>query len=275
MQPPKQSDGKLKLRKRYPAKLNLISFRAHDLICAMMDLASLHLLDEEADVAGPEGTVLPIYFVADCSGSMEGEPLDEVNRGLVSLLDALHSESMAASKVRFCVIGFDDETCCYIEPSDLRNLDSMPTLSPGGTTSYAAAFAELHRRLPLDVSNLKNAGYIVNRPAVFFLTDGLPNAGDRWEDFYARLTSADFKQRPNVLAFGIGDAEPATIKQIASKPEYAFVAARGVDTGRAIAEFVKALTNSVIRSGQALASGQATLPIEKPEGFISLAIDAI
>lgn len=224
-------------------------------------------------MAGPAGTVLPIYFVVDCSGSMEGAPLDEANRGLTSLLDALQSESMAAAKVRFSVIGFDDAPQCYVEPSDLRELERMPVLRPGGTTSYAAAFAELHRRIPLDVANLKNAGYIVNRPAIFFLTDGVPNRGDGWEGAYASLMSQSW--RPNVLAFGVGDADAETIKRLGSSPEYAFVAAKGVDTGHAIAEFIKALTKSVIKSGQALAGGQAALPIEKPEGFISLAVDTI
>ena len=205
---------------------------------------------------------------------MEGEPIDDVNRGLVSLLDSLQSESMAAAKVRFCVIGFDDQAYCYLEPSDLRELESMPTLSPGGTTSYAAVLSELHRRLPLDVGKLKSAGYIVNRPAVFFLTDGFPNHGDGWEAAYANLTSPGFPT-PNILAFGFGDTDAETIKRIASKPQYAFVAAKGVDTGRAITEFIKALTKSVINSGYALAGGQATLPIEKPEGFISLAVDTV
>jgi uncharacterized protein YegL len=225
-------------------------------------------------VNGPEGNILPIYFVADCSGSMEGDPINEVNRGLSSLLDSLQSESMAAARVRFCVIGFDDTPHCYVEPADLRNLESMPKLSSGGTTSYAAVLNELYRRLPLDISKLKTAGYIVNRPAVFFLTDGMPNRSDGWESAYRRLSNPGFPT-PNILGFGIGDADAETIKRIASKPQYAFIAAKGVDTGRAITEFIKALTKSVITSGRALAGGQATLPIEKPEGFISLDVDTV
>jgi uncharacterized protein YegL len=226
-------------------------------------------------MSGPEASVLPIYFVADCSGSMAGEPITEVNKGLTSLLDALQSESMAAAKVRFCIVGFNGNAQCHLEPEDLRNVESMPTLTASGSTSYAAAFRELYQRLPIDVSNLKSAGYIVNRPAVFFLSDGVPNPGDGWESVHSSLTSPDFKQRPNVLAFGIGQADAGTIMRVASKPDYAFVAAQGVDTGQAIAKFIEALTNSVITSGQALASGHAALPIEKPDGFISLAVDTI
>jgi uncharacterized protein YegL len=222
----------------------------------------------------PAGNVLPIYFVADESGSMAGD-IAELNAGLISLLDALQGEAMAAAKVRFCVVGFADDARCYLEPSDLRDLEDMPKLAARGSTSFAAAFRELRSRIPKDVDNLKTKGYLVNRPAVFLLTDGGPNPGDGWEAAHADLTSADFKQRPNILAFGIGQADAEVIKRVATRSEYAFVAAAGVDTGKAIAEFIKALTQSVISSGHALVSGNADLPVEKPEGFISLAVDTV
>lgn len=222
----------------------------------------------------PAGNVLPIYFVADESGSMARD-IHELNAGLVSLLDALQGEAMAAAKVRFCVLGFSDDARCYLEPADLRDLEDMPKLSARGSTSFAAAFRELRARIPVDIAKLKSDRYLVNRPAVFMLTDGVPNPGDGWESAYDDLVTESFLQRPNVLAFGIGQADTETIKRVATRPEYAFISAAGVDTGRAIAEFIKALTQSVISSGQALASGQADLPVEKPEGFISLAVDTV
>lgn len=222
----------------------------------------------------PSGNVLPIYFVADESGSMAND-IGELNAGLVSLLDTLQGEAMAAAKVRLCILGFADDARCYLEPADLRDLEDMPKLSARGSTSLAAAFDELRARIPLDISELKADGYLVNRPAVFMLTDGVPNQGDGWEVAHADLVGDGFKQRPNILAFGIGAADAEVIKRVATRPEYAFIAAVGVDTGRAIAEFIKALTQSVISSGQALAGGQAELPVEQPKGFINLGVDQV
>jgi len=222
----------------------------------------------------PKGNLLPIYFVADESGSMAGD-INELNSGLVSLLDALQGEAMAASKVRFCIMGFADDAACYLEPADLREVEVMPSLRARGSTSYAAAFQALRAKIPQDVAALKADSYLVNRPAVFFLTDGEPNPGDGWELALAELLDPSFGPRPNILAFGIGDANASVIRQVATKGEYAFVTARGVDTGAAIVEFIKALTQSVISSGQALASGTAELPVEKPEGFISLEVDTV
>lgn len=219
----------------------------------------------------PRGTVLPVYFVADESGSMTPN-ISELNDGLTSLQDALQKESFAASKIRFSVIGFSDSAFTHLELADLRTLEVMPTLQAAGMTSYAAAFDQLTYRLSIDVPTLKGDGFMVNRPAVFFLTDGQPNAGEDWRASRSNLLAQSF--RPNILAFGIGDADAATIKELATKDEFAMVAARGHDTGAAIATFMASLTHSMVNSGQALASAQSELVIERPEGF-SLAVDIL
>ena len=91
----------------------------------------------------------------------------------------------------------------------------------------------------------------------------------------AALTAESFRSRPNILAFGLGNANVESISRIASKPEYAFIAASGVGTGMAITQFIDALTHSVIQSGQAIGTGQSELQIEQPEGFVSLKVDTL
>lgn len=219
----------------------------------------------------PKGTVLPIYFVADESGSMAPH-IDELNNGLNGLLDSMQSESFAAAKIRFSVLGFSDTAHTHLEPSDLRTLPDMPTLAPRGQTSFKAAFEQISYRLSVDIPNLKAQGYLINRPAVFFLTDGWPSGDEDWPA--ARQALLDMRERPNILAFGIGEADPAMIMQIATSSEHALVADKKMSTAEALHSFIVNLTQSVVSSGQALAEGRAQLDLEKPEGF-SLAVDLI
>jgi uncharacterized protein YegL len=219
----------------------------------------------------PKGSILLVYFVADESGSM-GPHIDELNAGLSSLHDSLQRESFAAAKVRLSVVGFSESAFTYLEPADLRVLQGMPELTAQTMTSFVAAFDQLQYRIRVDVPNLKADGYTVHRPAVFFLTDGQPNGNEDWRAARANLLAEP--AAPNILAFGIGDADAAVIGEVATKPQFAFVAARGVDTGAAISEFLTSLTQSVINSGQALAGGSAELQFEKPEGF-ALAVDVV
>ncbi len=218
----------------------------------------------------PKGTVLPIYFVVDESGSMAPH-IDELNAGLLGLLDSLQGESFAAAKIRFSVIGFSDTAYTHLEIADLRSLPAMPTLAPRGLTSYLAAFEQIGYRISVDVPNLKAQGYLLNRPAVFFLTDGVPNDED-WRS--ARATLLSQPAAPNILSFGIGQADAAIINEIATAPQYARVASAGTDTAVALSSFIVSLTQSVISSGQSLADGRGELQLEEPEGF-TLAVDLI
>lgn len=219
----------------------------------------------------PAGKVLPVYFVADESGSMSPY-VNELNQGLASLHDALQRESFAAAMVRFSVIGFADRAHTYLEPEDLRNLATMVPLRAGGLTSYAAAFDQLTYRVSVDIPAMKSHGYIVHRPAVFFLTDGQPNPGEDWRA--ARNNLLAQPAAPNIVSFGIGDADPGIVKEVATHSDYAYVAAKATHTGEALSKFIESLTRSVISSGQAFASGQSALQVERPEGF-TLAVDIV
>jgi uncharacterized protein YegL len=219
----------------------------------------------------PKGSILLVYFVADESGSMSRN-IGELNAGLVELQDALQKQPFAAARVRFSVIGFSDTAFTHLEAADLRSTTWLPTLSAQGLTSYAAAFDELGLRIAVDIPHLKQQGFSVLRPAVFFLTDGQPNANNNWRAAQAKLLGQP--TAPNIIAFGIGDADAQIVCELATNEGYAFKAARGVDTGAALSEFLTSLTQSVISSGKAVASGNAELQFERPEGF-TLAVDVV
>ncbi|MFF4401609.1 VWA domain-containing protein [Streptomyces sp. NPDC001480] len=220
------------------------------------------------------GHLLPIYVLADESGSMT-DYIDELNDGLRSLHQALLGEPMAAAKVRFSVLGFSDDVVERVHLVDLRSANEFPRLRTRGMTSYRNAFEDLIVRIPGDVNALKREGYQVHRPAVFFLSDGLPNHHEDWQDAHRRLIDRGITLgAPNIIACGIADADAQTINQVATQPQFGFIVNKGVDVGSAIAKFCAALTQSVVRSGRSLSSPSPELVVDKPEGF-TVAIDVI
>jgi uncharacterized protein YegL len=225
-------------------------------------------------MAETSGRVLPVYVVADESRSMT-PVVHELNAGLSSLHEALLREPMAAAKVRFSVLGFSNDVIVHTALADLRAEAALPQLSTRDGTSYGAAFSVLLDRIPADVRTLKGEGFAVHRPAVFFLSDGQPTDSGQWEEVHRRLTDRELTPAaPNIIACGIGDAKAQTILTVATRPEFAFVATPGVEVGLAIAEFCAALTKSVIKSGQAVAGGDAELVVERPENF-RMALDVV
>ncbi|MEU7056798.1 hypothetical protein [Streptomyces sp. NPDC046197] len=220
------------------------------------------------------GQLLPVYVLADESGSMAGY-VGDLNEGMKSLHVALLGEPMAAAKVRFSVLGFANRVAERLILADLRSENELPRLSAGGGTNYDAAFQALLERIPQDVRTLKSQGYRVHRPAVFFLSDGQPTCGEEWRQTHRRLTDRSVTgAAPNIIAFGIGEAQAQTILSVATRQEFAFMSIPGSQLGDSIAKFFTALTKSVVESGNAMASGQPELVVEKPEGF-RLAIDEV
>ena len=220
-----------------------------------------------------KGHLLPIYVLADESASMRSYAT-ELNDGLISLYETLRSEPMIASKVRLSVLGFSDDVAVRMALADLRSHEGLPELMSRSTTNYQAAFQDLLTRIPQDIATLKSSGYLVHRPAVFFLSDGQPNE-DNWRQAHHQLSDKSVTPAaPNIIACGVGSVEANTILDVATRQEFAFVSVAGADIGKSISQFFIALTASVVQSGRSLASANPELVVEKPEGF-TMAIDVV
>ena len=218
------------------------------------------------------GQVLPMYFVGDESHSMAGDPIAAVNQGLIDLRDEVAKHPLIGKKVRFGIITFAESAQTRLELSELSEDIVLPTLAPRGRgTSYASALEALRQTIPADVALLKSNGYQVHRPSVFFLSDGLPTEkAEKWQARLTDLKDPSFRERPNILAFGVGDADPEVIGQLASSPRYGFMMASGASTAGAIAEFAASMLNSMVASAERLDRGDHTIEFEKPEGFVQL-----
>ncbi|WKX69537.1 VWA domain-containing protein [Streptomyces sp. XD-27] len=225
-------------------------------------------------MAETKGILLPAYVLADESGSM-GPYREALSDGLVSLCEGLRAEPMIAAKLRLSVLGFSDDVQVRLAVSDMRTETSLPQVTIRGLTNYGAVFDDLLDRIPVDVQGLRGEGYKVHRPVVFFLSDGQPTDGDGWRLSHATLIDkARTPVAPNIIACGIGDAEARTMVEVATRPEFAFIAKAGTDIGRAISEFFHALTTSLVASGHALNSASPQLVVNRPDQF-TMAIDEV
>jgi uncharacterized protein YegL len=223
------------------------------------------------------GSLLPIYVLVDESYSMRNY-VDQLNDGMASLYDGVRADPLTAAKIRLSVLGFSSDVTVRLALADLRYTDVPPKMTIRTTTNYHAAFTDLLTRIPGDVASLKQSGYEVHRPAVFFMSDGQPNHYSENEDWVTarrHLTDRAYtRAAPNIIAFGMGDVQAQTIVDVATRPEFAYIAPEKSDVGTAVSKFFVALTTSVVQSGRSLNSGSPELVVEPPEGF-RMAIDLV
>lgn len=232
--------------------------------------------------------LLPFYLVCDVSYSMvESGALEEANKILPSLVQALEKDPIICDKVRFGVIDFSDDARVALPLCDLLEQTSLPALEGRGKTSYQAAFDLLRTEIERNVKQLKADGFAVHRPAVFFLSDGAPTDDDAtWKSAFANLTQYDKasgqgnRMYPNIIPFGLQGCDPQVLQQVIhpkDPPERAmrlFLAEQDQTPASAVTKMAKLLVTSVIQSSTGLAAGGNGIILPTPEeGVKSYAAD--
>ncbi|MCD2196143.1 VWA domain-containing protein [Actinomycetospora endophytica] len=235
----------------------------------------------------PQGAqLLPFYLVLDVSLSMRGDKLDAANQIMPTIRDTLAENPILADKVRFSVIDFSDDAQVRMPLCDpLDEAVDLPTMKVRGRTSYASAFWLLRSEIESDIKQLKADGFAVFRPAVFFLTDGLPTDKPTvWRDAFADLTHWDkqtqqgFRTYPNIIPCGVGQADPAVLRELIHPAEGAkrmqmYLMEQGGDAARAISAIAEILVSSVVASGQSMTQGGTGLVLPE-KALLPVGVDA-
>lgn len=215
-------------------------------------------------------TVFPVYLAIDESGSML-PVMDQVNQALAQLGDDLRLSPMVASKLRLSILGFAEDAAVRLRMADLRSTSHMPTIRARGGTDYEALFTALAPLIAEDVAELKRQQFLVLRPAVFLLTDGLPTTGGDWRRAHRRLTErAGNRSAPNIIGFGFGQVDQQTLLEIATRPGFAFMMSTGHDIAAGIRGLMEGLTSSLVASAATVGTDMAQLTVETPEGFTGI-----
>ncbi len=217
--------------------------------------------------------VFPFYIVVDVSLSMKGS-IGSINAELPFLKREVEEDPIVGDIARFAIITFSSEAEMVLPLSDLLDVEHMPTLVADGSTDYEKAFDFLLGAIPHDMEWFKSNGAQIYRPAVFFITDGFPDRACNWEPKLRQLIDPSFKYRPNIVAFGFGNAQDEILAQVATFKAYA--ANRGESPSEILRTIARELTRSIMASSQAAAKGQATLAMpEQIPGMHEIPIDLL
>lgn len=191
--------------------------------------------------------VLPVIVVCDVSGSMAGAPITTLHAEIDALIRGLSQHPVAASITRLSVVTFADSAHVHVPMSDVPQIGTIAAFEAGGATSYETVFDLLARALPVELKSLASRGHAVYRPTVFFFSDGTPTDDPAsWRGARDRLTTnAD---APNIVSFGIGDADATVIRDVAYGRGTAFLAHEGNDAASVLPHALDAILHATLDS---------------------------
>lgn len=148
----------------------------------------------------------PCVLVLDCSGSMRGEPIKQLNAGLKALENELKEDIDASSRVQILIIKAfgKDEAVVAADWVDAMNFNA-PLMEAGGLTPLGKAMELALKKIEDQKCLYDSCGITSKRPWIFLISDGEPTDYD-WEIIAKRCQIAQQNKKVVIHAVGTKDA---------------------------------------------------------------------
>ena len=119
---------------------------------------------------------LPVYFLLDTSGSMNGEPIQALNNALSGMINSLRSDAQASETLWISIITFD-RVVNEISPLTELPLFQLPeiTCPQSGPTNTGKALELLFEKVTNEVKKGSPTQKGDWRQLLFVFTDGKPS----------------------------------------------------------------------------------------------------
>ncbi len=136
---------------------------------------------------------LPVYFLLDTSGSMNGEPIQSLNNALSGMINSLRTDAQAAESLWISIITFDREIKEITPLTDLPSFALQEIVCPqSGPTFTGKALELLELKVKKDIrkGNANQKGDW--KPLLFLVTDGKPSDPMLYEEMIPKIKKLNF-----------------------------------------------------------------------------------
>lgn len=161
----------------------------------------------------PEPRV-PCVLLLDTSGSMQGNPISELNAGLITYKDEVAADPIASKRVEVALVTFGGEVKTVCDFATAANFQP-PTLIANGNTPMGTAILQAVEMLRMRKDTYRANGIMFYRPWIFMITDGGPT--DAWTEAAQKVKSGEASKAFAFFSVGVQGANFDVIKQISAR----------------------------------------------------------
>ncbi|WP_294447964.1 VWA domain-containing protein [uncultured Mailhella sp.] len=201
-------------------------------------------------------TRVPVCLCLDTSGSMLGQPIDELNRGLKQFFQEVAADEVAQSAADICIVTFGDKGARLFQDFSSLEATACPQLTASGGTPMGEALTIALDKLEQRKQKYKDSGVDYWQPWLVLMTDGQPN-GDKLalEAACLKASSLQAEKKLNIFPIGIGkDADMTVLSRVSPYRTPLKLA------GLKFVEFFQWLSRSVSRTSQSIPGEKVELP---------------
>lgn len=199
----------------------------------------------------------PCLLLLDVSGSMQGQPIDELNAGLTKFKDELAADTLAMKRVEIGIVTFGPVQIAL--PFQGAEAFYPPMLMSQGDTPMGNAIKQ-----GLDMIRQRKDEYRANgisyyRPWVFLITDGGPT--DEWHSAAAAIREGEASKAFAFFAIGIQRANMEVLQQISVREPLRLDGLRFRDLFCWLSSSLSSVSHSIPGT---------EVPLQPPQGWASV-----
>ena len=144
---------------------------------------------------------VPVALCLDVSGTMAGEPIDELNEGVRLFFEALRADPVAKASAEVGIVVFSDYATLKLDFQSLDRIEAAPVLAAEGATDLGGGVAMALDILGARKSEYKQAGIDYFQPWLVLMTDGQPTTKSH---LAAAPRTIDLESKGRLVVFPIG-----------------------------------------------------------------------
>jgi len=207
----------------------------------------------------------PCVIVLDCSGSMDGNPINELNAGLREFKNSLMDDPQAMTSVcvSFIAVGGPNSSAelmmDFVDAVDFQPVE----LSADGGTPLGAGIILALDKIEEFKSEAKSHSQKYTRPWLFVMSDGEPtDPSDVWAEAVRRAKEAEVGKKAVIFSIAVGNANTNRLQEISEKSVAKM-------SGVKFKEFFVWLSGSLSRASKTAEGTDVQLPARDSWSFVS------
>src|SRR5579871_292498 len=157
----------------------------------------------------------PCMLILDKSGSMNGQPIRQLNAGIRQLKDELLQDELASKRTELAIVSFGPLTV----DSEFQTAHSFmpPELQASGDTPMGSAIRRGLEMVAARKQEYRRNGIVYYRPWIFLITDGAPT--DEWASVCDEIRNGEASKAFTFFAIGVQGANFDILKKLSTARE--------------------------------------------------------
>jgi|TARA_B100000315_G_scaffold185743_1_gene174903 uncharacterized protein YegL len=222
------------------------------------------LIIYEQDLADNPTARIPVCLVLDTSGSMEGDPINELNKGVTMFMNEILKDEITRYSTEISVVTFGGTVNKVLDFGNIDNQQIPIFFASGGTPTGEAVETSIEM-LNDRKNEYQKAGVDYYQPWMVLMTDAQPT--DNIENAVVQVCNLIENRKLTIFPIGIGEAADMDVLARFS-PKRSPMKLQGLK----FKEFFEWLSQSVSIVSQSIPGEKIELDTEGLKGWADLEI---